>query len=216
MIRATDETRNALPGIRNRISNTQNPPLTAYIRRSGPKRGFIIGKSGELLSLGLVTLLLAQLSISAMEDKRGWTDEKWDSTRTVTGGMGRDCGGEHADKGSIVADGGVEISKFMEALANKRRRYVLYYLRAKEHAELEEVTEQIAAWETGTPPEELDEQTRRNVRVSLYHSHLPKLEKAGFIGYDHRHGSMRFQNPPERVIHFLDYCSAIESPEITR
>lgn len=151
-----------------------------------------------------------------MKDKRVSTDETWRPGPIGTGDVGGDSETEHADERPIVTDGGVETSTFMEALANERRRYVLYYLQANEHAELEEVAEQVAAWETGKSPEELDEQTRRNVRVSLYHSHLPKLEKTGFIGYDHRHGSMHFRSPPEPIERFLDYCSEIESPKLTR
>lgn len=108
------------------------------------------------------------------------------------------------------------MSELLELLADERRRYVLYYLQDRENAELEEVTEQVAAWETETPPEELDEKTVRNVRTSLYHGHLPKLEEAGIIGYDPRHGSMYLQCLPAPIEQILAYCSDVDSPETNR
>lgn len=148
-----------------------------------------------------------------MSDERLPDDEVYDPTVHRTGRADGDRETDHIDSGSLVSDGGLEISEFMEVLAHERRRYVLYYLQHEECAELEDVTEQIAVWESGTPSEELDERTRRRISINLYHAQLPKLEEAGIIGYDRRHGSMCFQYPPDPVEKFLDYCAAIELPE---
>lgn len=151
-----------------------------------------------------------------MTDKRVSADDTCQPDPSGTEDVGGDRETEHADDRPIVADGGVEISRCMDVLASKRRRYVLYYLRANEEAELEEVTEQVAAWETGSPSEELGEQEGQDVRISLYHTHLPKLKETGLIDYDYRHGSMSLQNLPRPIDQILDYCTEMESPEIRR
>ncbi|MFC4439135.1 MULTISPECIES: DUF7344 domain-containing protein [Natrialbaceae] len=114
------------------------------------------------------------------------------------------------DEGVVVADGGNQINEFIELIADKRRRYVLYFLRNRGNTEFEAVTEQVTAWETETPPEELDEQTRRNIRIDLRHSHLPKLEDTGIIRFDRRNGSIYLQHLPDSLEKYLDYCADIE------
>lgn len=114
------------------------------------------------------------------------------------------------DEGVVVADGGNEINGFIELIADKRRRYVLYSLRNRGNTEFEAVTEQVTAWETETPPEELDEQTRRNIRIDLRHSHLPKLEETGIIRFDRRNGSIYLQHLPDSLEKYLDYCADVE------
>jgi hypothetical protein len=70
-------------------------------------------------------------------------------------------------------------------LSNPRRRYVLYFLRRNGgEARLEELTQSLAAWETGKDPEVLDDDDRKRVYVSLYQTHVPKLEEHGVVEYD--------------------------------
>lgn len=73
-----------------------------------------------------------------------------------------------------------------ELLSNKRRRYVVHYLkqRPKETVAVNDVTEQVAAWENDKPVEQLNAQERKRVHISLYQSHLPKLDEEGVIEYD--------------------------------
>jgi hypothetical protein len=72
-----------------------------------------------------------------------------------------------------------------DVLSNPRRRYVLYYLRESGPSiELTNLAEEIAAWENDTTPEELTEKERKRVYVSLYQTHVPKLEEVGFVEYD--------------------------------
>jgi len=69
-----------------------------------------------------------------------------------------------------------------DILSNTRRRMVLYYLREYgAPASVQEIAERIAALENEIPPEELSRQQRKRVYVSLYQTHLPKLNEAGII-----------------------------------
>lgn len=148
-----------------------------------------------------------------MRNEQRPRDGTWESTVAETGYPVGNCEPNRAGWGSLVADGGVVLSEMLEALADERRRYVLYHLREEGGSELEEVVEQVAAWTTGRPPDELDERTKRKVRSELHHVHLPKLENAGIIGYDRRHGSVSFRTLSSDVEAFLDYCSTVDSPE---
>ena len=72
-----------------------------------------------------------------------------------------------------------------ELLSNQRRRMVLYYLRRAEGTmSVKELAREIAARENDVPVEELTSQQRKRVYVSLYQTHLPKLESTGMIDYD--------------------------------
>lgn len=115
-----------------------------------------------------------------------------------------------ADRGPLVTDGGLSVSECLEALADRRRRYVLYYLREDERAEFEDLTERVAAWETETAPENLDEATRRQVRIDLVHAQLPRLEELGMIRYDHRRGIVQIQRVPNPVEQCLERCSEVD------
>lgn len=74
-------------------------------------------------------------------------------------------------------------------LQNQRRRYVLDYLRdADRPVELRELSERIAARETGKRVDEVTYRERKRAYTSLYQAHLPKLAEAGVVDYDRRSG----------------------------
>lgn len=146
-----------------------------------------------------------------MGDDRLPADGTRKPAHTTTIGPAGDREPEHAARGPAVADGGLQINEVIDALADERRRSVLYYLKDRENADLEEVTEHVATRETEIAADELDERTMMNTRIELYHAHLPKLEAAGIIGYDRRQGSVRLQYLPAPVERFLEYCETVES-----
>ena len=92
---------------------------------------------------------------------------------------------------SSDADTSSEISTdiVFEILSNTRRRMVLYYLRESGgSATVQELAEQIAALENDVEVEDLQSQQRKRVYVSLYQTHIPKLESTGIIEYDDSRG----------------------------
>lgn len=69
-----------------------------------------------------------------------------------------------------------------EILSNARRRRVIFLLHtAREPMELGELAEQIATAELGEPP---DQDQYKRLYISLYQTHLPKLEEHGVVEYD--------------------------------
>ncbi|MDS0300441.1 helix-turn-helix domain-containing protein [Halogeometricum sp. S1BR25-6] len=70
-------------------------------------------------------------------------------------------------------------------LSNSRRRYIIYYLHeAGDEMSLKQLAARIAAVENGTSVEDVTDEERQRVYISLYQTHLPKLEEAGIVSYD--------------------------------
>lgn len=91
-----------------------------------------------------------------------------------------------------------------DLLSSPRRRYVLYYLRETgESIELTDLAEQVAAWENETTVEEITEQERKRVYVSLYQTHIPRLDEAGVIDYDRDSGSVALASEASEIDQYL-------------
>lgn len=100
-----------------------------------------------------------------------------------------------------------------EILSNTRRRMMLYYLR--EHggsATVKELAEQIAALENEVEVEDLGRQQRKRVYVSLYQTHVPKLEETGIIEYDDTEGEVRLTDRAGEFDSYLTSNSESEYP----
>lgn len=90
-------------------------------------------------------------------------------------------------------------------LSNPRRRFVIRYLyRADESVTLQELATEVAAWENQTEPEKLTDQERKRVYVSLYQTHVPKLEEVGVIEYDNDSGEITLTERTQGVRKYLD------------
>ena len=75
-------------------------------------------------------------------------------------------------------------------LSESRRRYLLYYFLENDHANVEGVALQLAAWEADVSIDAVTEARKRRVTTSLLHSHLPKLEDHDIVEYDDRTGDV--------------------------
>jgi len=84
-----------------------------------------------------------------------------------------------SDEAALSAD------MVFEILSNTRRRMVLYYLRHHdEPISVQDLAAEIAALENDMSVSELSHQQKKRVYVSLYQTHLPKLEESGIIEYN--------------------------------
>lgn len=73
-------------------------------------------------------------------------------------------------------------------LSSSRRRYLLWYFLENDVGTVDHLSRQIAAREAGTPAEDVADDERRAVAVSLAHDHLPRLADHGLLEYDPRTG----------------------------
>jgi DNA-binding transcriptional ArsR family regulator len=72
-----------------------------------------------------------------------------------------------------------------QILSNSRRRYIIYYLSQEGDAlSLKDLATKIAAVESDVPEAEITSDERQRVYISLYQTHLPKLEEADIVTYD--------------------------------
>jgi len=84
-----------------------------------------------------------------------------------------------------------------DVLRNERRRMVIELLgEADEPVTARELSEAIAARETGEDPPPRD--VRQSVYISLQQTHLPKLSRLGIVSYDEQTKEVRpAENAPE-------------------
>ena len=91
-----------------------------------------------------------------------------------------------------------------DLLSSPRRRFVLYYLnQVDEEVEIGELADEVAAWENETDVDDLTSQQRKRVYVSLYQTHVPKMEDAGIIEYDSDRGTVALADQAEDISAYL-------------
>jgi len=92
-----------------------------------------------------------------------------------------------------------------DLLSSSRRRFVLQYLsQADGPVQFSELANELAAWENDTDVEDITERQRKRVYVSLYQTHIPKLEEAGVVDYDADSGEVRLTSQVGRLSVHLD------------
>ena len=85
-------------------------------------------------------------------------------------------------------------------LAHHRRRYVLRELR--QHADpmsLADVADEVAVRENETPITDIPADEVKRVYMSLYHTHIPKLEAADLVRYDQERDTVLLSEQAEEV-----------------
>lgn len=90
-----------------------------------------------------------------------------------------------------------------DVLSSARRRYVLHLLKTEGEMELTELAEHVAAQENDTTVEELTKQQRKRVYVSLYQTHVPKLEDAGLVEYDQETSMVELRSQAADIDQYL-------------
>ncbi|MDF9746964.1 DUF7344 domain-containing protein [Natrinema salsiterrestre] len=92
---------------------------------------------------------------------------------------------------TAFGEGADAVDTALDLLANQRRRGVLEYLEESGgSAPLTELAVEIAAQEAGAEPNAISDhgdvsaRDRRAVRISLHHTHIPKLANADVVDYD--------------------------------
>lgn len=79
----------------------------------------------------------------------------------------------------------LDVGALFDVLSSPRRRYVLANLqRCEEPTALADLAKDVCAWELGCDPSDVPPGRDEPVRVSLYHSHIPKMVDAGLLAYE--------------------------------
>jgi len=104
-----------------------------------------------------------------------------------------------------IRDNGLSQDALFSLLSNPRRRFILQHLNSiDESIQLQDLAVEVAAWENETDPETLTDKQRKRLYVSLYQTHIPKLEEAGIVEYDGDSGEIRLTNRGSDLNRYLD------------
>ena len=85
------------------------------------------------------------------------------------------------------------LDDMFDVLANRYRRYVLYYLADRSTADLDAVLDYIVAQEADRSDRSDREDAMRRLRIEFHHRHLPMLEDVDLIEYDERNGTLAYR-----------------------
>lgn len=80
-----------------------------------------------------------------------------------------------------------ELDMVFQALADGRRRHAITCLQKHHTVSLADLAEFVAEKEQGADRAEISDEQVRDIYLSLYHTHLPKLEAAQFVHYEQQH-----------------------------
>jgi DNA-binding transcriptional ArsR family regulator len=102
----------------------------------------------------------------------------------------------------------VSVDTVFEVLSNSRRRLVLSMVRRRdEPVPVSTLSTAVGAHEAGISPEEVDASEQKRVYVSLYQSHIPKLEAAGLVEYNDESRTVKGTPAASEID---DYLSPVE------
>ena len=100
-----------------------------------------------------------------------------------------------------------------EVLSNRRRRFVIHYLRRNgAKAALGTLAEHVAAWENDIDVAAVDADARKNVYTSLQQFHLPKMEKLDLVVFDQRAGEVELTDEADDVDVYLEIVEGRDVP----
>lgn len=92
------------------------------------------------------------------------------------------------------------INTIFEMFAHHRRRYALRGLRMHDTPmTLADLADEVAIRENEAPIAEISPEAVKCVYLSLYHTHIPKLEDSDFVRYDQELDSVALSERVERV-----------------
>lgn len=90
--------------------------------------------------------------------------------------------------------------ELFDVLSSARRRYLLYYLwRRDGTARLQDIAADIAAREEETTAEAVEKEEQNRVYISLYQTHVPKLEDVGLVEYESESQTVRLTDRADEI-----------------
>jgi hypothetical protein len=112
------------------------------------------------------------------------------------------------DEGPVASRGepsGRQVSDdALGALSNPHTRYALRYLREHRRATVDEVVDAVAGAEAAATGAVTGSERRAEVRLSLHHVVLPKLDALGYVAFDSGDGTVERTGVPSAVYDILD------------
>lgn len=105
---------------------------------------------------------------------------------------------EHTDNRQLKS---ITTDELFTTLSNRRRRYVLHYMKQDNDAgqvPIRELSEQLAAWENGVETDAVNPKQRKRIYSALHQTHLPKMDRLGIVTYDRNRGTVTMTDSLEQ------------------
>jgi len=100
-----------------------------------------------------------------------------------------------------------------DILSDQRRRYAIHHLKQLDTAvSVQDLAEQVAAWENEKPIEQLNSQERKRVYISLYQSHLSTLDDEGIVEYDEENGMVSLTDAADDLNIYFEVVAGDDIP----
>jgi hypothetical protein len=100
-----------------------------------------------------------------------------------------------------------------DILSDQRRRYAIHHLKQLDTAvSVQDLAEQVAAWENEKPIEQLNSQERKRVYISLYQSHLSTLDDEGIVEYDEENGMVSLTDAADELNIYFEVVAGDDIP----
>lgn len=100
--------------------------------------------------------------------------------------------------------GPVSIDAVFELLSHRRRRICLQCLQTHEQAlPLADLADEVAVREHETSLDEISAEAVKQIYMSLYHAHIPKLADHGVISYEQATDTVAVADEAEHVLSYL-------------
>ena len=99
------------------------------------------------------------------------------------------------ESATLTTDSAPPLDRIFALLADRRRRYTLYYLFVQSDgiATVDAIASAVCTLEERSTGQSV---SQTQLQTSLYHAHLPKLEASGVIEHDHRSETVRYRSQP--------------------
>ena len=104
-----------------------------------------------------------------------------------------------------------DLDEVLRAIADRERRFTLYYLRERDSSSVERLADVVATWlavEDGTAPADVEERDR--LHRALRETHLPDLAAVGLLEYDPASGTATLVPPCGVVDPLLETTASLE------
>lgn len=114
---------------------------------------------------------------------------------------------------TVRVDGGehmTDLDRYLQCLANRRRRFLLYHLGAREVTTVERLASTLVTEFDGPAPGDL--LGPEEVAAELRHNHLPKLDDLSVVDYDARSGQVTVLESPRELEVLLDATERFDRP----
>jgi hypothetical protein len=107
-----------------------------------------------------------------------------------------------------------DLDGFFRVIADKQRRFVLYYLLEEQRSSVDELADELVRW-MSDDNRPLSPLTRRDgIRIDLQHAHLPHLEDESLVTYDRNSGSVSLVTLPPTVESVLALAMGLDGADL--